>query len=239
MSASVQPFPTVGVLHENLNLTCSQLVKRIGELPGMACSYIVRTVHLDRATGLFEQHGTAPNFQGGYLTLCTCKHQMRSSLRLPDWQDKWVAGFTSRRRFQGRHWLFYLTRIVKAHESHADLWDSLRAPVREAKSAQEHFLGDLFRPQGKVTGEDRFRPRSYFAPSRHSHHRNTCDNGWHNDIRYKHTDRYGRPALLVGDPRLTFLWEKPMVFFDKDHCRNFKKWKSVLELLWNLEFERS
>lgn len=29
---------------------------------------------------VFEQWGSAPNFQGDVMTLCTCKHQMRSGM---------------------------------------------------------------------------------------------------------------------------------------------------------------
>jgi hypothetical protein len=227
------------VLYKNLNLTKSELTARIGQHRDAVYSYIVRTVGIDQPRRLFEQHGSAPNFQGGCLTLCTCKHQMRSSRKVSQWTGKWIAGFTSRCRHQGRHWLFFLTRVADAHESHFDLWHNLPAAVREAKSTEEHFLGDLFRPRGRVAGQNRFNPRSYFAPSRHSHRRNSCDNGWHNDINYGYADRYGHPSLLVGDPYLTFLWEKPAIFFDEDHCRNFKKWKSVSELLPHLKREAS
>jgi hypothetical protein len=211
MSASAQrpqPFPKNGVLYKNLNLAKSELAKRIGRAQGAAYSYIVRTVELERATVCFEQHGSAPNFQGGFLTLCTCKHQMRSSLDIEQWKGKWIAGFTIRCRHQGRHWLFW---VADAFESHSDLWHNLPAVVRKSKSAQKNFLGDLFRLRGMIAGEDRFNAQNYFAPSRHSHRRNSCDNGWHNDIDYGYSDRYGRPSLLVGEPQLTFLWEKPLI----------------------------
>ncbi len=237
MSASVQAFPKDDMLAANLNLIHSELVNRIGKTEGAAYSYIVKTVRMDRTSLCFEQHGSAPNFQGGHLTLCTCKHQMRSSLEMSAWKNKWVAGFTSRCLYQKRHWMFFLTLVQDAHKSHAELWECLPSAVREAKSAQEHFLGDLFAPRGSLAGEDRFDPRRYLAPSRHIHHSHKCDNDWHNDINYKHSDRYRRPSLLVGDPHLTFLWEKPVIFFDEDHCRNFKKWESVSELLPHLKCE--
>lgn len=241
MPASVQPqpFPSNGVLSENLDLTKTELRRLIGRERAPAYSYIVKTVAIDRATLCFEQHGSAPNFQGGFLTLCTCKHQMRSSLDIEQWKGKWIVGFTSRCRHQGRHWLFFLTRVADAYESQSDLWHNLPAVVRKSKSAQKHFLGDLFRPRGMIEGEDRFKAQNYFAPSRHSHRRNSCDNGWHNDIDYGYSDRYGRPSLLVGEPQLTFLWEKPLMFFDEDHCRNFKKWESITELIPHLKCEAS
>jgi hypothetical protein len=155
-----------------------------------------------------------------------------------EWVGRWIIGLTSRCRYQGRHWLFYLTQVAAAHESHAELWDRLPAAVRIAKTTHDHFLGDVFVPRGKVTGEGRFDPRRYLAPPRHSHRRHKCDNGWHNDINYKHSDRYGRPALLVGDPELTFLWDEPIIFWDEAHCRNFKKWDNLADLLPHLSMER-
>ena len=235
MVTSVQPFPTNGVLAENLNLTYSKLAKRIGKPREAAYSYIVKSVesvNLDDRV-CFEQHGSAPNFQGGRLTLCTCKHQMRSRLELLQWKDKWIAGFTSRCLYRRKHWLYFLTRVANAHESHANLWDSMPAAVRKAKSAEEDFLGDLFPPRGKTVGDGRFDPGRYHAPSRHSHRSHKCDYGWHNDINYK--DRYGRrPPLLVGDPHSTFLWERPVICYDDHHCRDYLKWASVAELVSHL-----
>jgi hypothetical protein len=231
-----QSFPKIGLLSKNLNLTTSQLMKQIGKTREAAYSYIVATVKWDATNHGFEQRGSAPNFQGGSLTLCTCKHQMRSSLDVSDWPHKWLAGFTSRSLHEEVHWLFFLTRITDAHDSHFDLWRALPSAIRNAKTAEEHFLGDLFVPRRGVEREGRFDPRNYVPPPKHSHHRHSCDNGWHNDIRYRHSKRFGRPpSLLVGDPQFTFLWEQPVVAFVEHHCRNFKKWGSVTELLQHLK----
>lgn len=225
---SAQAFPTNGLLAENMNLSYDELAKRLAAAEGSAYSYIVKSVSMDESGHRFEQRGSAPNFQGGRITLCTCKHQMRTSLNCSDWPGNWMAGFTSRRIHGGQHWLFYLTRVRTAHESHAELWESLTIGAREEKSAKVHFLGDVFAPRGKVAGKGRFDPARYYTPSRHSHRRNSCDNGWHNDIDYQYADRYGRrPSLLVGDPQMTFIWEEPMIHFGSDHCRNFKKWGSI------------
>jgi hypothetical protein len=94
MRKSVQPFPEDDLLVKNLNLTCSQLAKRIGKTVGTAYSYVVQSVKIHRPNLVFAQEGSAPNFQCGYLTLCTCKHQMRSSLGCSEWRGKWIVGFT-------------------------------------------------------------------------------------------------------------------------------------------------
>ena len=83
---SVQPFPESGLLADNSHLPLALLAKRLRRIRDRAYSYVVRSVKLDRSTMSFEQHGSAPNFQGEVLTLCTCKHQMRSSQPAEEWR---------------------------------------------------------------------------------------------------------------------------------------------------------
>ncbi len=239
-SAPTQPFPKDGVLASNLNWSLGRLRQRIGEGREAAYSYVVKSIKLKRGSTVFEQSGSAPNFQGGVLTLCTCKHQMRATMDCSGWEGKWIVGFTSRCRNERPHWLFYLAQIANAYESQAELWKKLSASVRRAKSTRANFLGDLFVPQGELVGDDRFDPRCYVTPPHHSHRKNKCHNGWHNDIKYKHFDRHQhRPALLVGDRDLTFLWDRPLIFLDQDHPRDFRKWESLGELLPHLKPEAS
>jgi hypothetical protein len=192
-------------------------------------------VNLDRETTTFEQHGSAPNFQGDVLTLCTCKHQMRASQAAEDWAGVWLAGVTSRTIHDGRHWLFYLARIESAYESHSDLWTGMGAGCRNAKAAHVHYLGDVFKPKTPPpTTDARFSPARYVPPTLHAHRWRDEDgwhNGWHNDINYYLAHRYGRPPLLVADPRRTFLWSEPVIYFAGRHCRNYLRWASLRDLL--------
>src|SRR5258708_7720272 len=119
---SVQSCPSGGHLGKNLGLPPPLLPAPLRQLKDRAYSYVVRTVRWDPETATFEQQGSAPNFQGDVLTLCTCKHQMRTSRAAEDWHGVWLAGVTSRTIHDGKHWLFYLAKIKSAHESHADLW---------------------------------------------------------------------------------------------------------------------
>ncbi len=64
---ATQPFPHAGTLVNNINLPLPVLSARIRKSGDRAYSYIVRTVKLDRSTSSFQQHGSAPNFQGGIL----------------------------------------------------------------------------------------------------------------------------------------------------------------------------
>jgi hypothetical protein len=232
---TVQPFPSGGQLGKNLSLPLPVLADRIGKLKDRAYSYVVRTVKLDHETTTFQQHGSAPNFQGDVLTLCTCKHQMRASRPAQDWTGVWLAGVTSRTIHQEKHWLFYLGKIESTCESHCDLWNGMRADSRNAKAAHIHFLGDVFKPKYPIPAADaRFLPTRYVSPHLHAHRwpdEDGWQNGWHNDIRYYLADKYGYPPLLLADPRRTFIWSEPIVYFAEDHCRNYLKWDSLQELL--------
>ncbi len=139
-----QPFPTSGRLCRNLDLKLRQLIELIGRQSDEVYSYIVKSVKVDRRENGFTQKGCGPNFQGGCLTLCTCKHQMRSRLAVKEWKGKWIAGLTS--RTCGKHWLFYLARVEVAYESHCELWFELSEQVKRAKSARLSRLGDLYEP---------------------------------------------------------------------------------------------
>jgi hypothetical protein len=232
---TVQPFPKCGLLSKNMDLPLAHLSSRISQNKERAYSYVVQTVKMDHETITFEQHGSAPNFQGDCLTLCTCKHQMRATRAAESWQGVWLVGVTSRTIHDGKHWLFYLAKIESAHDSHADLWNGLKAASRNAKAAHVHFLGDVFKPKSPLlTGDERFSPLRYVSPRRHAHRWHDEDgwhNDWHNDIDYYLAHKYRHPPLLVADPRQTFIWTEPMIYFAQDHPRNYLKWSALHDVL--------
>ncbi len=232
---TVQPFPTSGSLADNLGLPLPVLKSNICMTDARAYSYVLTTVKIEKDATTFEQHGSAPNFQGGVLSLCTCKHQMRATLLCDNWKGVWIAGFTSRTIYEGRHWLFYLAKINSAHQSHAELWQAMAAHSRNAKVADQHFLGDIFRPKSpQPTGKARFAPGNYVTPTAHAHRQHPGDKGWQNDINYNLAEKYGQPALLVADPTFTFIWDEPLIYFAADHCRNFRKWSTLADLVSKL-----
>jgi hypothetical protein len=229
----IQAFPRNGILAKSANLPLPILASKMQMIEGKAYSYVVRTVSLNEATN-FDQSGSAPNFQGDVLTLCTCKHQMRSRLSVQEWEDDvWLAGFTSRTIHDGRHWLFFLAKVETAYESHSDLWNDVDADYRREKAAHLNYLGDLFKPtRPKPIGLARFSAGRYLMPSAHAHRRYPGDDGWKHDINYRHAVTSNHAPLLVADPRLTFLWEEPMIYFaSKKHCRDYHTWSSLQELM--------
>jgi len=228
---SGQPFPTTGRAKENTDLSLAQLKKRIREgasagLKSRVYAYVLSSVRIEQKPSsnaedyYFIQDGCAPNFQGGYITLCTCKHQMRSRLPKEAWPGRWIAGFTTRRRLR-QHYLFYLMRVEEAFESPLALWNHSKIPEqrRQAKCASNDRYGDLFRPLKSAA--DAFRPCSYATPiDEHAHHKPKEPDQWHRDICYQ--SRSGHPpALLVGDPSLSFLWTVPIISSVGDLPRNY------------------
>ena len=202
-----QVFPASGPLHDALNLSGRDLIQRLGEIEGSVYCYIVTSVN-DRG-GLFVQTGSAPNFQGGLITLCTCKWRMRTGRDLDAWPGRWIAGVTGAEAGpQGRGHLLYLMCVERAFESHRDLWLWLteHAPeAAEARAADRHRVGDVYRPRASAGSP--FDPDAYIPP--HPHHVHSGEK-WRKDINYiGHSRR--RPALLVGDPHNSFLWSEPRV----------------------------
>ena len=203
-----QPFPSKGKLSDNSNLSLETLRGSLSSERTVVYRYVITSVHNEG--GRYLQRGSGPNFQGGMVTLCTCKHRMRTYLSPDDWKGKWVAGFTGLGAGGGRNALFFLARVAHAYESHYDLWYSGEVPTetKRAKSAALSRHGDLLEPVGGSV--DPFDPLSYHPPNEaHSHSKN---NTWHGDVRYTGGRWVREAALLVGDPGRTFLWDRPTIF---------------------------
>lgn len=203
-SDAPQHFPRRGPLAENLNRPLADLRRRVGSETGDVYCYVISTIA--RREERFVQYGTAPNMQGGLVTLCTCKHMMRTFRTIEDWPDTWIAGFTDVAAGNGHNALVYLMRVGHAFASHRDLWASpaIAMVTKRAKAADVHRFGDLFTPIGSL--DKPYDPRSYRRPT--PEHDHAHGNNWHGDVSY--FDRNNRPAaLLVGDPARSFLWDRP------------------------------
>lgn len=203
-----QPFPKRGPLFDNSNLSLETLRGSIGSERTVVYRYVITSV--GNNGGRFVQRGSGPNFQGNMVTLCTCKHRMRTFLSPDDWKDRWVAGFTGLGAGRGTNALVYLTKVAHAFESHYDLWYSDEIPdeTKRAKSATLSRHGDLLQPVGESV--DPYAPLSYHPPNEaHSHSKNAS---WHGDVRYTGGRCVREAALLVGDPERSFLWDRPTIF---------------------------
>lgn len=234
-----QPFPKRGTpLHPNVDLDAIALPSHLAGASGTVYSYVVTSVwsqpmspSAPRHATVLRQYGSGPNFQGGVLTLCTCKHQMRAGMTAAEWvRGYWIAGFTSRQRYagRGRHYLVYLSRIRVACSSQYELWQQLDPQTRRAKSSRVSPYGDLYEPRH---GWDGTRPWSscHYLHPRTDHVHADC---WKSDIECEYYRRH--PALLVGDPSATYLWERPRFYLDGEHERGSQTWAGVGDLLDSL-----
>jgi hypothetical protein len=234
-----QPFPSSGPLSSQLDLSFEQLRTVLRGAPrGSVYVHVVRTVEWrDRQ---FCQWGNSPNFQGDVITLCACKHQMRTSPHIRDHRPAWIAGVTSWGKAGGlpRRHLFYLMFVPRnGHfESQAQIWDSLEPAAREDKSASRSRVGDLYQPiRNGLVGREAFQVENYLEPcDGHSHHENHADTRWYGDIDYR--GRGGRPSLLKGDERYSYLWTRPYIHWRSGQydCRDFRTYDSMKDFVADL-----
>ena len=201
-----QAMPRRGRLADNINLELEDLLGRVASFrQDIVYPYVVATAKC-RKSRLY-QTGSGPNFQGDLITLCSCKHQMRAYPDIKSLERVWIAGFTGSSGLVSNK-LFYLMMVSQTFESHHELWfsDSISEDTKVAKAANLNKFGDIYQP--KSVSDDPYCHLSYFAPCEDHVHCNPCD--WHKDINYP--DRYGRtPALLVGCPEYSFLWDTPAI----------------------------
>lgn len=228
----------------NAQLSVSALRQRLAQAgdPGTMEVYAYAVTSVEPFEGRYLQTGSAPNCAGGLITLCTCKHEMRTARTPEEWVRGgfWIAGLSSwDEKFGKEQSLIYLMRVGAAYDSHAALVDALQAAGRmdivEAKDASRHTLGDLYLPVAPMrTLEDRLTIAAYAPPVLgHAHRKHPGDTHWQDDIR--HIGRNQLPsALLVGDPAWSFTWDRPMVF--RNHpgpTRSCRRW-TLSELLNDL-----
>jgi len=203
-----QRFPSSGVLAGNLDLDLRAFRNALSSVgSGYVVSYIVDSTK--KENGRHCQYGSGPNWQGGLITLCTCRHDIRARYDCDLWRGNWIAGFTCVGGYERGNSLVYLMRVQKAFESHVELWDWLPDKTRNAKAAHINRHGDVFRPRAPLsdlrTGQQ-FEPGTYEPPC--DDHPHSLPAKWHKDI-----NKIKRAALLVGDPHFSFVWSKPMLAY--------------------------
>lgn len=240
---SAQKFPGKGPLSKNwpLNDLCAEIVDKDSK---QVYCYVIDTVNL--RDGKYIQQGSAPNWQGGLITLCTCKHRMRSYKTIDEWKGVWIAGFTG---IKYNNALVYLMKVKKAYRSFKDLWDDQglwdnTKFCRDAKNSciNGKTLGDLYQPKKKLYDEkscyDIFNHGNYFEPcNEHSHLKKEA---WKEDIKciYKDKNREKHSPLLVGNPEQSYLWREPTILLSKKPLARNCNLMRLSELFDNLEVRK-
>lgn len=206
-----QPIPKMNCNCDRNNI---KTILNTTDLSATIYYYVMKTVK--REGDILRHTGSGPNWQGGVITLCTCKHLMRT---YPDCkQGTWIAGFSSASANDGKNFLIYLMRVGQTFESHYDLWYSLPEEIREVKAADVNPLGDIYRPLGIETQESPFDTAMYHKPCRnHSH-----ESDWSKDIEYK-TKKSIYPLFLVGDVKYSFVWNQGIITIDHNIGRGQRR----------------
>jgi len=195
-------------------------------------AYVVASIDLE--DGKFIQTGSAPNFQGGLITLCTCKRRMRTFRTPENWKRTWIAGLCSLKGAGDQQALFYLMRVEEAYESHRDLWAAIKN-ARASKNAHTHRLGDLYEPRGDTKPFD---PDSYYRPVKnHSHRDRRRPDEWRDDINYTGISER-RAALLVGDADRSYLWDQPWLMCPRVVGRAQKKFETLSKFLAQFSMQK-
>jgi len=153
-------------------------------------------VYLDG--GVFLQTRSGPNWEGGVITLATCKHHLRTTRTPEEWIGVWFAGFTP--KINGENYLLYLAEVTQAFDSNYALGQLLKDKYPRAyavKNAANNPLGDVYPPSGSLRGEQVYYRQNFSASAEHV--RQELKHGepkWYSDIEY--IGRSGRrPAALV------------------------------------------
>jgi hypothetical protein len=204
-------------------------------------AYIVTSIKTSPELRLY-QTGSAPNFDGGRITLCTCKHKDRATFHLSNdpedpWKNVWVAGLTSRSEDPSRA-LAYLMFVERSFSSQVELWHSLPAACRQAKSASRSEHGDLFEPKA-AAAKDPYNPASYHAPhpGDHVHATQKHPSQWHRDV--MRWGRWSKPhRLLLGQVAQSYRWPRVTMILKLGAMgisAHHRQYSSLAEFITNLQ----
>ncbi len=221
--ASGQPFP---VSNSHTIRVDSALPKSLRLEPGEVFSYKLTT--LEKIGVRLIQHGNAPNYQGGRITLCTCMHHHRTWPRID--VGTWIAGFSDN---ASDNELFYFMRIAQTVDSFDAMWRSGFIPNLAAKSASRDIFGDLYEPVSMKTSAYAYNPIFYKRPI--PGHKHLPHDEWQKDIKFRHWST-GKPhKLLVGEPGECFLWQHPQRTYRNPPHPRFRFHNSVADFLRELK----
>ena len=226
LNINFKNWPEKNEFKQNLNL--NQLKKQLEIVDLKGYSYIIRSLRYPNEN--FIQLGSGPNFQGGLVTLCTCKHQMRTWKDVKDWKDLWVIGVSNLTKIKlEKNYLVYMMKISESYISFNELWNKLPNKTKTIKNTRVNIFGDVYQPKDNI--KDFYDHKNYYKPiNAHSH---SSEESFTKDISYMLNGR--RPALLIGDPDLTFIWSKPIISLKQKHIRGNPFYKNKVEFFKNLD----
>jgi len=189
--------------------------------------YVIHSVKFKKDKKIFIQTGCGPNLEGNMITLCTCKHTMRTYPEVK--KNVWIAGITSNTLFKSKkRYLFYLFKIKETFNSHFDYYNYIKEhspKIVNTKSTRKNKFGDLFIPNIKkeFNGEDFFNPIFYKPPIKtHLHNKRDKEGNlnYFNDIEKIRINSWGKEyfkvaKILIGEEKNSFVWNFPIIEFNE------------------------
>ena len=183
--------------------------------------------------GNLKQTRSGPNWEGGVVTMATCKHLLRTYNSLTG--KTVICGLTN--KLEGKNFLMYIGMIDKTFDSNLELGEYLDDEVFQIKCANGNRLGDIFKPID--VNSDKYDIFNFEEPTgNHCRAEENDSKGnpkWWKDIEY--SSRGGiRPKCLILNPVTVhtipmFSWEGRLgrsgIVFKGDDC--------VEQFLSNLE----
>jgi hypothetical protein len=195
----------------------SEILRSLIRGNDVVLAYVVRTCKpkLDGAGAsvVLEHTGSGPNMAGGRITLCTCKHLMRTSpvFRGDDLQSNiWIAGFSSS-SVDGKNWLYYLMKVDQKFDSQREIYGYLKKAIPDVlkkKLATKNERGDIFEPTNSRSKQ--FDPDDYKNP--HKNHCHIEGDKWKRDIDCQYHGR--RPGMLLGDEVNSYCYPNGKIFLN-------------------------
>ncbi len=206
-------YQQIGGRSFNQNMTLFKLKKELKDNDEPIYYYIIKSVVF--SNGEYHQSGCGPNFEGGVITLCTCKHRMRTFPEIN--KGTWVAGITTRNSKESNinNSLFYIAQIKKVYDDYDSLISELPKNVVEYKSSLENPLGDIFFPKSNCNNLHLV--DCYISPIKdHVHIIN--GNSWQEDVGLYKSNKIDPIVhkLIVFDKSKSFIWKKPIITYQNN-----------------------
>jgi len=209
-----------------MNRTLSDLKNEIKNESVFVEAYKVSTVKGSQDTTSFIQTGCGPNFEGGLLSQCMCRHDIRQRHTCEEWENNWIAGITGKLSMCGKSedtYLFYLMKVDKAFCSFKHLWDYytvVNPSLIEAKQTTTNVLGDLYIPinddiddvwnvsnyMGSIKGHPHFNKKNKLKDINYPEWRKHKAQKKRKKLR-----RVKNANLLLGDIDRSYLWKNPNI----------------------------
>jgi hypothetical protein len=194
----------------------AEILRSVIHKNDIVLAYVVRTCKPKHdgsgASVVLEHTGSGPNMAGGRITLCTCKHTMRTSPVF--WDDElrsniWIAGFSSS-SFDGKNWLYYLMKVGQKFDSQREIYEYLKASpdVLAKKLATKNERGDIFEPTNFCRNP--LDPDDYKNP--HANHSHIAGDKWKRDINCQYHGRH--PKMLLGDEFNSYCYPNGIIFLN-------------------------